>query len=858
MKRLVIGILAHVDAGKTTLSEGLLYATGAIRNIGRVDHGDAFLDTDTIERQRGITIFSKQAMLETDAVSFTLLDTPGHVDFSAEMERSLRVLDYAILVISGADGVQSHTETLWKMLRHYDVPTFIFVNKMDLPTASKEEMLAELTARLDGGCIAFGEEDEGFYENAAMQSAELLELYLKDGTLSAADIAEAVAARQIFPCYFGSALKNEGVREFFEGVCRYTTEKEYPSAFGAKVFKITEDEKGQRLSYLKITGGSLPVKTLLEGKSWSRKVNELRVYSGLKYTAVQEAIAGSVCAIPGLEKTYPGEGLGIEKEDEALLSEPVLTYGVVLPEGADVPAALTIFRKLEEEETQLHVIWNELLAKIDVQVMGEVQLEVLKEILHTRFGLSVAFTNGSIIYKETIQNTVEGVGHYEPLRHYAEVHVLLEPGKRGSGVEFATNCSEDSLAKNWQRLILTHLAEKTHRGVLTGSPLTDVKITLVAGKAHVKHTEGGDFRQATYRAVRQGLMQAESVLLEPWYSFVLEVPQASVGRALTDLERMGALFSAPEPGEICSIIRGSAPISKMREYHTTVLGYTHGKGRLSCNFKGYGVCQNAEDVIAEIAYDPEADLANTPDSVFCSHGAGSLVKWDEVFAHMHIPTIAQKKEAETEPVRRAQYQKLLADEATLLEIYECTYGKIQQRTPHAMHTPKAPSVYKAKPVPSGPTYLLIDGYNIIFAWEALSEIAKESLETARAILINRLCNYQAMRKNNVILVFDAYKVKGSVREIEKVHGISVVYTKEAETADAYIEKTTKTLAKHYRVRVATSDRLEQIIVFGHGTQRVSASEFLAEVEAAEKEMRDFIQENNAWMHKNNQKMNKYS
>ncbi len=845
MKRLVIGILAHVDAGKTTLSEGLLYAAGAIRSMGRVDHGDAFLDTDKIERQRGITIFSKQAMLETDAVSFTLLDTPGHVDFSAEMERSLRVLDYAILVISGADGVQSHTETLWKLLRHYDIPTFIFVNKMDLPTASKTEMLTKLQQRLDGGCLAFGEEDDAFFENVAMQSSTLLDAYLANGVLSDDEIASSVAARQIYPCYFGSALRNTGVGEFFAGVCRYTLQKEYPTAFGAKVFKITEDDKGQRIAYMKITGGSLPVKTQLEGKNWSRKVNELRVYSGIKYAQVQAAMPGSVCAVPGLDKTYPGEGLGFEKEDEALLSEPVLTYGVVLPEGTDVLSALAIFRKLEEEETQMHVLWNELLAKIDVQVMGEVQLEVLTEILNSRFGLSVEFTNGSIIYKETIRNTVEGVGHFEPLRHYAEVHVLLEPGKRGSGVEIAVNCSEDILAKNWQRLIVTHLAEKTHRGVLTGSPVTDIKITLVAGKAHIKHTEGGDFRQATYRAVRQGLMQAESELLEPWYSFVLEVPPQSVGRALTDLERMGAAFSAPVPGEILSTISGRAPISQMREYHTAVLGYTHGKGRLSCTYGGYDVCKNAEMVISEIGYDAEADLANTADSVFCSHGAGNLVKWDEVFAHMHIPTLAQKKEAESEPVRRAQYQKILADDATLLEIYERTYGKIQQRTPHTMHTPKPVQSYKGKPVPQGPTYLLIDGYNIIFAWDALSEIAKESLETARAILINRLCNYQAMRKNNVILVFDAYRVKGSVREIEKIHGISVVYTKEAETADAYIEKTTKELAKQYRVRVATSDRLEQIIVFGHGTQRVSAAEFLAEVEAAEKEMRDFIHNNHA-------------
>ncbi len=845
MKRLVIGILAHVDAGKTTLSEGLLYEVGAIRNIGRVDHGDAFLDTDTIERQRGITIFSKQAMLETDEVSFTLLDTPGHVDFSAEMERSLRVLDYAILVISGADGVQSHTETLWKLLEHYDIPTFIFVNKMDLPTLGEEELLDSLSKRLDDGCVSFVGDDDAFFEAVAMQSDTLLDTFLKEGHLTTDRIVDAIAARQVFPVYFGSALKNIGVSDFWEGFCRYTADKKYPAAFGAKVFKIAEDEKGQRLTYMKITGGSLPVKTTLEGKDWSRKINEVRIYSGQKFSPVSEAFAGSVCAIPGLERTYPGEGLGIEREETPLLSEPVLTYGVLLPEGADMLAALAVFRKLEEEETQLHVIWNEMLAKIDVQVMGEVQLEVLKEILLTRFDLEVSFTSGSIIYKETIRNTVEGVGHFEPLRHYAEVHLLLEPGKKGSGLEFASHCPEDSLAKNWQRLILTHLEEKTHLGVLTGAPITDMKITLVSGKAHIKHTEGGDFRQATYRAVRQGLMQAENVLLEPWYSFMLEVPQDSVGRALTDLERMGAVFSAPEPGELASVIHGRAPVSRMREYHTTVLSYTHGRGRLACTYDGYDTCTDADVVIAEIGYDPEADLANSPDSVFCSHGAGTLVKWDAVFEHMHLPTL-EKQRAEAEmPTEAVRHRRMMEDDDTLLAIYERTYGKIQHKNPgNVMRTPQPAKEYKAKAVQTGPTYLLVDGYNIIFAWDALAVIAEENLEAAREILIRRLCNYRAMRQNNLILVFDAYRVKGNVREIEEIHGINVVYTKEAETADAYIEKTSKQLVKHYRVRVATSDRLEQIIVFGQGVQRVSASEFLSEVEAAEKEMRDFIIENN--------------
>lgn len=844
MKRLVLGILAHVDAGKTTLSEGLLYTAGAIRNMGRVDHGDAFLDTDAIERARGITIFSKQAMLETKDVSFTLLDTPGHVDFSAEMERTLRVLDYAILVISGADGVQSHTETLWRLLGHYGVPTFIFVNKTDLPVPREEEIIHMLAEKLDGGCISFQRQDDTFYENAAMQDGRLLDAYLENGMLSDGAIRDAICARKIFPVYFGSALKNEGVDTFFEGLCRFTREKAYPKAFGAKIFKIAEDEKGQRLTYMKITGGTLPVKTTLEGKSWSRKINEIRVYSGQKFTSVQEAEAGSVVAITGIEKSFPGEGLGFEEEESPLLTEPVLTYSVELASGADALAALAIFRKLEEEETELRVLWNELLAKMDVQVMGEIQLEVLKEILRDRFGLSVTFGEGSIIYKETIQNTVEGVGHFEPLRHYAEVHVLIEPLPRGTGVQFASAVSEDVLAKNWQRLILTHLNEKTHKGVLTGADLTDVKITLVAGKAHVKHTDGGDFRQATYRAVRQGLMQAESLLLEPWYTFVLEVPGAVVGRVMTDLEGMGATFSLPEMREEEAVIRGRAPLSGIRSYHAALRSFTHGKGKLGMHFDGYDTCPDANAVILKAAYDPEADLANTPDSVFCSHGAGVLVKWNEVENYMHLPTLAQKKEEEAVPVLRERTSSGAADDETLFAIYERTYGKIQPRhIPKAMHVPKESPAYKAKEQITGPLYLLVDGYNIIFAWEQLSKIAAENLEAARHILIERLSNYRAMRKMNLILVFDAYRVKGNHREVEEINGISVVYTKEAETADAYIEKTSKQLSKKYRVRVATSDRLEQIIVFGHGTQRISASEFLREVEEAEAEMRTFIHEN---------------
>lgn len=844
MKRLVIGILAHVDAGKTTLSEGLLYIAGEISRLGRVDHRDAFLDTDTIERDRGITIFSKQARLHWEDAEFTLLDTPGHVDFSAEMERTLRVLDYAILVISGADGVQSHTETLWKLLAHYDVPTFLFINKMDLPTAGKDAILADLQNRLGAGCLDFGQQTPAFFETAAMADEELLSEYMETETLTSASLSQAVAARKLFPCFFGSALKMEGVEEFLSGVNCYTQEKQYADKFGAQIFKISEDEKGRRLTYMKITGGTLPVKTLLTGRGWSEKANEIRLYSGEKYQSVQEAFAGSVCAVIGLSKAVPGEGLGTEPSQPELILEPVFSYSVKLPPETDVHTGLSILRKLAEEETQLRVLWNAHLQKIDVQLMGEVQMEVLKRILSQRFGLDVEFEHGSILYKETIAAPVEGVGHYEPLRHYAEVHLLMEPGAPGSGVTFSSRCSEDALDKNWQRLILTHLAEKTHLGVLTGSPVTNLKITLVGGKAHQKHTEGGDFRQATYRAVRQGLMQAESILLEPWYSFTLEVPMESVGRAMTDLQQMGAEFMPPETRENFSRISGKAPIAAIRDYHGEVTAYTRGRGRLHCAFSGYAPCKNAEEVIQEIGYDCAADTENTADSVFCSHGSGFLVKWDQVFAHMHLPALALQPVEEMVPFTPKTTQKRIADEEELLRIFERTYGAVKQKPHKALRRQPSEVTHKAKPIPQGPEYLLIDGYNIIFAWDEFAEIAKQSLEDARQLLIQRICNYQAMRKNNVILVFDAYRVKGERREVETVHGISVVYTKEAETADAYIEKTTKELCKHYRVRVATSDNLEQIIIFGHGARRVPAAEFLTEVETVEEELRTFIREHN--------------
>ena len=844
MKRLVIGILAHVDSGKTTLSEGLLYAAGAIGRLGRVDHKDAFLDTNRIERDRGITIFSKQAMLNFGKTEFTLLDTPGHIDFSAEMERTLQVLDYAILVISGSDGVQSHTETLWKLLCHYGIPTFLFVNKMDLVSADKAAVLSALQSRLSDCCIDFSRRNADFFENAAVCDNAMLEEYMQAEAISDKTISEAILARKIFPCFFGSALKNEGVKEFLENLDRYTIEKSYRSEFGAKVFKIAEDEKGKRLTYLKITGGSLKARDLLCGSGWTEKVNELRIYSGAKYKNIQEAHAGCVCSVTGLSKTFPGEGLGIEQNSDSLVQEPVFTYAVKLADGSDMHHALSVFKKLQEEETQLNIVWNERAQEISVQVMGAVQLEVLKRILKERFQLDADFERGSIIYKETIQNTVEGVGHYEPLRHYAEVHLLLEPGKRGSGLVFQAKCSEDVLDKNWQRLILTHLAEKTHLGVLTGSPITDMKITLVNGKAHIKHTEGGDFRQATYRAVRQGLMQAESILLEPWYDFTLELPTETVGRAMTDLQQMGSEFKAPEANGEMSVICGSAPVSAMQDYHAELTAYTRGRGRLSCSLSGYKPCQNQQEIIEKIGYDCNSDADNIADSVFCSHGSGYIVKWNDVFSQMHLPL---QKSAKTEPASAPIIKKarqMIADEEELLRIFEMTYGSSGHKSLKPMRTQKNTPIAKSRPKPAqqtGPSYLLIDGYNIIFAWDELKKQASQSLDLARTTLIHRLCNYQGFCGTKIILVFDAYRVKKNPGSIENFRNICVVYTKEAETADSYIQKVSHELSKKHRVRVATSDAAEQMIILGSGALRVPAAAFHKEVKDAESAIREIIE-----------------
>ncbi|MBQ5754430.1 MAG: TetM/TetW/TetO/TetS family tetracycline resistance ribosomal protection protein [Oscillospiraceae bacterium] len=851
MKHLCIGILAHVDAGKTTLSEGLLYRFGALRKLGRVDHGDTLLDSYALERDRGITIFSKQAILKSDDLTITLLDTPGHVDFSAEMERTLSVLDYAILVISGTDGVQSHTETLWRLLGRYNIPTFVFVNKMDLAGADREALLEELKSRLGEGCQDFG---SPLGEEAALCDEALMEEYLESGELSTPALCSAVARRRVFPCFFGSALRLQGVDELIEGIRTYTRQPAWGAEFGARVFKIGEDAQKTRLTYVKITGGSLKVKTALKGQKedgtgWEEKVNQIRLYSGPKFEMAEEVQAGQICALTGLSHTRPGQGLGKEDWSRPPMLEPVLTYRVELPAETDPHTAYAQLRQLEEEDPQLHVSWSETLRQIHIQLMGEVQLEILQSMIRERFGWQAGFGQGSILYKETIAREMEGVGHFEPLRHYAEVHLLLEPGKPGSGLVFAARCREDDLDKNWQRLILTHLAEKTHVGVLTGSPITDMKITLIAGKAHLKHTEGGDFRQATYRALRQGLKMTESVLLEPWYRFRLEAPAENIGRAMADLQRMGGEFDPPETAGENALLTGSAPVACLQGYQQEVIQYTRGRGRLSCVLEGYKPCHNAQEVINAIGYDSDADLENPADSVFCAHGAGHVVKWNEVREHMHIdigwgrPAPAPEMPA---AVRRqaAAYGASLAMDKELLAIFERTYGPVKRDPRKAFRPAREERGWtgKASPAPTGPEYLLVDGYNIIFAWDDLKKLAEESLDTARQRLIDILCNYQGFCRCEVILVFDAYKVKGNPGTVEKHHNISVVYTKEAETADMYIEKVTHKLSKDHRVRVATSDGLEQIIILGQGALRLSASAFKEEVDRAEKAIREYLEQ----------------
>ena len=851
-KQIVLGILAHVDSGKTTLSEAMLYRAGVTRRLGRVDHKDAFLDTDALEKARGITIFSKQALLTAGDTDITLLDTPGHVDFSTETERTLQVLDYAVLVVSGTDGVQSHTETLWRLLRRYHVPTFVFVNKMDLPGMERQELLAQLNRRLGEGFVDFGAEQADRDEALALCDENLMDRMLDAGQLQDADLIPAIARRHVFPCWFGAALKLEGVDALLDGLDRYTRPAPALEAFGAKVFKVSQDEQGARLTWLRVTGGELKVKAQLtgeaDGEPWAEKANQLRLYSGAKYTLTEAIGPGQVCAVTGLTKARPGEGLGAERDSDLPVLEPVLSYQVLLPEGADMHAALGKLHRLEEEEPQLHVVWNETLGEIHVQLMGEIQLEVLRSLLAERFGLEVEFGPGGILYKETITEPMEGVGHYEPLRHYAEVHLKLEPLPRGSGMQFAADCREEVLDKNWQRLVLTHLEEKQHLGVLTGSPLTDVKITLIAGRAHLKHTEGGDFRQATYRAVRQGLMLAKSQLLEPWYAFRLEVPAENIGRAMSDIQRMEGTFEPPESGEETAVLTGFAPVSTMRSYPMEVVSYTRGRGHLSLTLDGYRPCHNAQEVIAAIGYEPEHDLDNPADSVFCAHGAGFVVPWDQVRSHMHVDSgwgkSTRPEQKAAVPQRRAMaYRATLEEDAELLKIFERTYGPIK-RDPLAAFRPvqkRERPDFAAEQWEIAPEYLLVDGYNIIFAWDELNALSKESLDAARHKLMDILCNYQGFQKCVLILVFDAYRVPGSPGSIEQYHNIHVVYTKEAETADMFIERVTHEIGRNRRVRVATSDGMEQIIILGHGALRVSARMFHEEVQNVEKQIRALVQ-----------------
>ena len=924
-KNICLGVLAHVDAGKTTLSECLLYESGAIRTMGRVDHRDTFLDTDVMEKERGITIFSKQAVMTWKDTQITLLDTPGHVDFSAEAERVLQVLDAAVLVVSGSDGVQGHTETLWKLLRQHHVPVFLFVNKMDLAGTDKTALIADLRKRLSENCQDFSplsaagyfkteevenassqEEFPGtarnsvgensyneifygtdalteFFENAAMSDEAALDEFMETERLSTDTLGRLIRERQLFPCYFGSALKREGVRELLEGVTACMGTKAWPREFGARVFKISRDEQGSRLTHMKITGGSLRVKSMLtnagtlgqngqkvtEEEIWEEKADQIRIYSGSKYVLTEVAESGCVCAVKGLDHTWPGQALGSEKGVQQPLLQPVLTYTVLPEEGCDIHLLLKNLRLLEEEEPLLHVIWQEKLREIHLQLMGAVQLEIVKRMIWDRFHVEVDFGPGNILYRETIENTVEGVGHFEPLRHYAEVHLLLEPAERGSGLTFATACSEDVLDLNWQRLILTHLAEKEHLGVLTGSPITDMRITVLTGRAHTKHTEGGDFRQATYRALRQGLMQAKSVLLEPWYSFRLEVPQEQLGRAMADVQRMNGQFDAPEMEEDMAVLTGSAPVSEMREYMTEVYAYTKGRGRFSCSLKGYEPCHNAEEVIAVVGYDPEHDVENAPDSVFCAHGAGYIVPWDQVPAHMHVESGWQPETDETEeeiyvpqPVSRLvpkdhSLYGSWKEDRELEEIFHRTFGSKGERVIPSYHrvsygqgarseaSAAATAAYReahARPAGMQKDYLLVDGYNIIFAWDELKELAKDNLDAARLKLMDMLCNYQGFTHCELICVFDAYKVKGGTGEVGMYHNIHVVYTKEAQTADAYIEKTSKELAKKHRVRVATSDALEQVIVMGHGAVRVSARELYEELQQMAGQMREYYRD----------------
>jgi len=865
-KRQVIGILAHVDAGKTTLAESILYLSGNIRSLGRVDHGNTFLDTNEMERARGITIFSKQAEVTLKAdgeeLPVTFMDTPGHVDFSAEMERTLQILDYAVLVINGMDGIQGHVLTLWKLLKRYHIPTFLFVNKMDQSGTDRGKLLGKLQQRLSDRCIAFDvPKDEAWNESVAMCTEELMEQYLENGKIALADIKEAIASRHIFPCFFGSALKIQGVEELLQGIVNLTIRRQYPAQFGARVYKITRDDKGNRLTHIKMTGGYLKVKEVIG----EEKADQIRFYSGVQFHAENEAVAGEVCAVTGLESTYAGQGLGIEESLEQPVLAPVLTYQLILPAGAEPHVVYRKLMLLEEEEPLLHLVWEEQTKEIRAQVMGEVQIEVLKNMIKERLGLEVSFGTGCIVYKETIAEAVEGVGHFEPLRHYAEAHILLEPGERGSGLTFATDVSTDVLDLNWQRLILTHLEEKQHKGVLVGAPITDMKLTVIGGRSHKKHTEGGDFREATYRAVRQGLKKAKSILLEPVYEFRLEIPQECVGRAMTDIGKMQGKFSDPEMTGNLAVLSGTAPVATMQEYPMEVSAYTKGEGRILLSPGGYEPCHNAEEVIETMGYDSEVDLANPTGSVFCAHGAGFVVPWNEVENYMHVETeweeeyeiaetIVPAPSVPSQPVPRKSGGSAVgafsAEDKELAEIFNRTYGKTENKGKtgsaydpmSVVHRPAAPRKVEIKPQERQEEYLLVDGYNIIFSWDELNEMSKSNIAAARQKLMDVLCNYQGFKKCTLILVFDAYKVEGFQGEVQKYHNIHVVYTKEAETADQYIEKTVHQIAKKYKVTVATSDATEQVIIWGAGAMRMSAQGLLEEVQETNKEIRRLLDE----------------
>ena len=849
MKHICIGVMAHVDAGKTTLLEAMLFKGGATRRLGRVDHQNAFLDTDEQERARGITIFSKQAELSLLGANITFLDTPGHVDFSAEMERTLQVLDFALLLVSGTDGVQSHTRTLWQLLRRYRIPTFLFVNKMDLPGKGKDGIMEELRRELSEGCVAFDEGTSALHEELALFDEGIMEQVLETGKLEDAQIAELIAGRRVFPCFFGAALRMEGVDELLSALQRYTKEPKYPDDFSAQVYKIARGEKDERLTFLKVTGGTLAVKQVLRGEDWEEKADQLRLYSGSKFTLLQAAPAGTICAVTGLNQTQAGEHLGSGKGAAAPVLEPGLEYRMHV-DTDDVQGAYLKLRRLEEEDPQLHLLWDHQLREIRVQLMGAVQMEILQKLIQNRFDLSVSFDEGNIVYKETIAAPVEGVGHYEPLRHYAEVHLLLEPGEPGSGIVLDTMCSEDVLARNWQRLIFTHLQEAVQPGVLTGSPVTDLRITIISGKAHLKHTEGGDFRQATYRAVRQGLRKAQSVLLEPWYAFRLEVPANFVGRAMTDLERMHAVISAPEVEEAKAVISGAGPVRLLRGYTAEVTAYTRGQGRISYQPDGYRPCPEQDEIVRQIGYDPERDLLHPTGSVFCAHGAGFEVKWDEVdrMAHLALLDFREKEEEAEAPkriVRSIAPGGAPELEKELLAIFERTYGQIKRRDVLPMMAlrsqDKRELLAQMEPAEE---FVLVDGYNIIFAWDELKGIGRDSLDAARHVLMNLLCNYQGYRGCNLILVFDAYKVPQNVGTVEKYHNIFIVYTQEAETADSYIERVTYELRGRKKVRVATSDNLEQLIILGHGAVRVSAKSFHDEVMQTQQEIARIIAQNN--------------